>query len=297
MNKKLLLFSLFFITLSLSLKAQNFNLSKSNGWDWDDDWWHWKGGDPFIEVNWGLSKPDHQKLFSKLSNVGLLEIKLGFASYDEPYEEGIQYFEEKYSFLSQLSTKIRSEKRKYDELPFEILRFGFGKRNGYGYNFDNIKINPYVQSAITWSKLEMKDYPVSILPFIGAQNAIDDTEILKRYDGNFRFGTLTEGGLNFSFGMVSLSAGYEAAVIFPRYVFWKHLGSYAIEMAGLNALDKFIDEVIDASPIAGPIVNFLLKNGYNYAFYSLKKEKMNWPFNTETPLTYETIKFGVTFTF
>lgn len=297
MIKKIFLFVFAFITISVTISAQNIKFSKSSGWDWDDEWWYWKAGQPFIEVNWGFGKPDHQKLLSKLSDVGLAEIKLGFANDDEPYDGGVHYFEQKYVFLSQVATKLQSENRKFNELPSEMLRFGFGKKDGYGYSFDNIKIKPYVQSAIVWSRLEMKDYPVSIFPFIGIQNAIDDTEILKRYDKNFRFGTLNEGGINFSFGMVSLNAGYEASVVFPRYVFWKHVGSYAIEMAGLRALDKFIDEVIDASPIAGPIVNFLLKNGYNYAFYSLKKEKMNWPFNTESPLTFETIKFGVTFTF
>jgi len=297
MTKKIILFVFTFITLSVSINAQNIKFSKSSGWDWDDEWWHWKAGQPFIEVNWGFGKPDHQKLFSKLSDVGLAEIKIGFESDEETYDEGIHFFEQKYTFLSQVATKLQSEKRKFTELPSEMLRFGFGKRDGYGYGFNNIKIRPYVQSAIVWSKLQMKDYPVSIMQFIGTSNAIDDTEILKRYDNNFRFGTVNEGGINFNFGMISLNAGYEAAVIFPRYVFWKHIGSYAIEMAGLRALDKFIDEVIDTSPVAGPIVNFLLKNGYNYAFYSLKKEKMNWPFNTETPLTYETFKFGVTFTF
>lgn len=297
MIKKIILWSFVFITFSISIHAQSSKSDKLTEWDWDDEWWHWKTGQPFIEVNWGMGKPEHQKLFSKLTEVGLAEIKLGFAYFDEPYDEGIQYFEMKYTFLSQIATKLQSDKRKLSELPSEMLRFGFGKREGYGYNFDNIKIFPYLQSTFAWSKLEMKDYPVSILPAIGIQNAIDDTEILKRYDNNFRFGTTTEGGINFGFGMFSLNAGYEATVVFPRYVFWKHLGSYAIEMAGLKALDKFIDEVIDASPLAGPIVNFLLKNGYNYAFYSLKKDKMNWPFDSETPLTYETLKFGITFTF
>jgi hypothetical protein len=40
-----------------------------------------------------------------------------------------------------------------------------------------------------------------------------------------------------------------------------------------------------------------LKGAYQYAFYTLTKDKMNWPFNTESPLTYENFKFGVTLTF
>lgn len=295
MIKRIFLFV--FIILSVSVNAQSLKISKSSGWDWNDNFWHWKSGEPFIEINWGFGKPDHQKMFSKFSDVGIAEIKLGFANNDESYDEGVQYFEQKYAFISQIAAKLQSGKRKFDELSSDMIRFGFGKKDGYGYTFGNISISPYVQSAIAWSKLGMKDYPVSIVPFIGADRASNDTEILKRYDNNFRFGTLNEGGVSFSLRIISLNAGYEAAVIFPRYVFWKHVGSYAIEMAGLRALDRFIDEVIDASPLAGPIVNFLLKNGYNYIFYSLKKENMNWPFNTETPLTYETIKFGITFTF
>lgn len=298
MFKRFLTILFLMISISLSLTAQNYKELKNDDWDWDDGFWHWKGGNPFIETTWGLGKPMHDKLFSKFSSVGLAEIKLGFISFDEFLDdEGIIQFDERYAFLSQFSTKLRSEKRRYDELPSEMLRFGFGRREGYGYDFGNIKILPYTQSAVMWSKLEMKDYPVSIFPVVGLQNALDDTEILKRFDGNFRFGTLAEGGLRFNLGMISFNAGYEAAIVFPRYLFWKHIGSYAIEMAGLRALDRFIDEVIDASPAAAPIVNFLLKNGYNYAFYTLKKEKMNWPFNTEAPLTYETFKIGVTFTF
>jgi len=202
----------------------------------------------------------------------------------------------RFSFISKLATKFQSEK-KAAFLSSELLRFGFGKRNGYGYDFENVRILPYTQNGIVWSKLQMKDFPTAIFPGITNDNAKDDTEILKRYDGSFRFGTLAEGGIQLEVGSVSLNVGYEATVVFPRHMVWKHLGSYAIEMIGLNALDRFIDEVLDSSPAAGPIVNFLLKSGFTYAFYTLKKEKMNWPFKTETPLTYEMMKFGVTFTF
>ena len=70
----------------------------------------------------------------------------------------------------------------------------------------------------------------------------------------------------------------------------------AIEWIGVGAVEIFTKEVLESSPAAGPIVSFVLKNGLSYAFYTFKKQKMNWPFNTETPLTYETLKLGVTFT-
>ena len=125
-----------------------------------------------------------------------------------------------------------------------------------------------------------------------------DKKILDRYDGAFRFGTASEGGVRIEIAnTVSLDAGFEASVIFPRHLFWKQLISFAIESGGQGAVDFFVDEVMDNSPAAGPIVNFVLKNALSYGFYLLKKDSMNWPFETEKPLTYETFKMGVSFTF
>jgi hypothetical protein len=149
----------------------------------------------------------------------------------------------------------------------------------------------------------MENYPsgygiTPTLDFIPRPNGFNDREILNRYDKEFRFGTLVEGGVRFEAGQaVSLNVGYEAAVIFPRHLFWKHLGSFVIEESGKGALEYFIERVMDSSPAAAPIINVILKSAYSYAFYALKKDNMNWPFNTETPLTYETFKFGVTFVF
>jgi len=95
----------------------------------------------------------------------------------------------------------------------------------------------------------------------------------------------------------ALDGGYEISSVFPRHLFWKHLGSFVIEQVGVGLLEQFIDEVMYSSPAAGPVVNFLLKNGFLFAFSQLKKEKMNWPFDSTSPLTHENFKFGVQFTF
>ena len=80
-------------------------------------------------------------------------------------------------------------------------------------------------------------------------------------------------------------------------MFWKQTGSFFIEGMGVVAIDYFVEEISNSSPVAGPIVNFILKNGFSYAYYQLKRNKMNWPFESETPLTYEAVKIGLKFTF
>ena len=148
----------------------------------------------------------------------------------------------------------------------------------------------------------MINYPaqfyLQINPPMSLDDAFNDTEILNRFHDAYRFGTVNEGGIKFDIAStVSFNVSYEAAVIFPRHLVWKHLGSMIIEESAKHFLGNFIDEVSDSSPYATPIVDFLLNNGLSYAFFTLKKDKMNWPFETEAPLTYETIKFGITVTF
>jgi hypothetical protein len=94
-----------------------------------------------------------------------------------------------------------------------------------------------------------------------------------------------------------LDAGYERSIVFQRHLFWKWAGSAVMETAAQGLLDGFINKIFCSSPAAGPIVNFVLKNALAYGIYELRKDKMNWPFNSEAPFTYDQFKFGMTFVF
>jgi hypothetical protein len=170
-----------------------------------------------------------------------------------------------------------------------ITRFGFGNRLGYGYKLGPIELLPFFQSSLLWTKI--KSDTVNSL----SQN---DKDILARYENVFRFGMQTEGGIQIqlleSIGLVS---SYEFAVIYPRHLFMEWLGSYIIIQAGLGMVSAFAEDIMKSSPVFGPIFYFVLKNGLAYAFYQGVKEKMNWPFNSETPMTMENIKLGISITF
>jgi hypothetical protein len=295
---------------SINLFAQNEKDSTDEKWDnnkwydWDNyEWLGWDFyGKPFIEVNYGFGTPKHDKLVSKFANVGLAEIKLGYATQESYYSDKIIEFRDKYSFVSKFSADLKSSSVTIGEMKSDLWRFGFAKRSGYGYRINSLSILLYHGSGFAWSKLDMIDYPAKTYllttPQMSIEDARRDTDILNRFHDSFRFGTLSEGGLRIEVAsFASMDFGYEAAVIFPRHLFWKHIGSLLIEESASGVLNHFIDEVADSSPYAAPVVNFLLKNGLSYAFYSLQKANMNWPFSTETPLTYETLKIGVTFTF
>ncbi len=304
-NLLLLTASIFFIA-QLNLLAQDEKDTTLNRWydDWEDfEWFDWEiRGKPFIEANYGIGKAFHKKMYYDFAKAGLAEIKMGYASREDFFDEKVIEFSEKFFFASKIGSDLQSSTKQWKELRSDMWRFGFSKRNGYGYKTGAFYILPYYSSGFQWTRLDMKDYPPSAFlltdPPIVVTGARTDTEILNRFNKSFRFGTLSEGGIRFDIAsQVSFNAGYETAVVFPRHLFWKHIGSMVIEGAVFGMLDRFIDEIADSSPYASPLVNCLLKNGLSYALYTLKKEKMNWPFNTEAPLTYEMLKFGVTFTF
>ena len=315
MKKLFLLLAVLVLIVNVAVYAQdsdstendNSNCHNWHSWhNWNNWGNHWSPfndqGDPFIEVHYGLSTPKQTNIFSKFANVAFAEIKLGYSNIDSVYDPNIIELKDRYVFASRISSYLKSGSHNFDEMMSDMWRFGIGWRSGYGYKFGAITITPYHSSGFAWSRVEMETSPGDFWqltnPPIPYDKAVNDINILNRYQDSFRFGTVWEGGISLTIlNAVSINSGYEAAVIFPRYMFWNHAGSFIIEEGGLGLLDKFIDEIADRSPIAAPIVNFLLKNGYSYAFYTLKKSRMNWPFETEAPMTYETFKFGLTFTF
>ncbi len=280
---------------------------KEHHWKWFEwnkhEWFKWRfHGKPFMELNYGLGIPKHDKLVSKFADVGMLELKLGYVTKEKFYEDDLIDFKEKYVFVSKIGSQLKKQDIALGNMETNLWRIGFAQRSGYGYDFDDIKILPYHETGFAWSRLDVQTYPaqfyLAVNPPLSLDDARNDTDILNRFHDANRFGTVWEGGARVEFVRhFSVNAGYEAAVIFPRHMFWKHAGSFIIEEVGLHLLDQFIDEVANSSPYAAPVINFILKNGFSYAFYTLKKEKMNWPFDTEAPLTYETFKLGVTFTF
>jgi hypothetical protein len=97
--------------------------------------------------------------------------------------------------------------------------------------------------------------------------------------------------------MLSLDVAYERSIIFERHLFMKWVGSGLIEAISQGLLDTFIGRIAKSSPAALPIINVLLKGALAYGLYELRQEKMNWPFPSAPPLSYDQWKVGLTFNF
>lgn len=328
MIKKILLLTFFTAAiLSSSLFAQEkdstyssdstYTSSSSNedddsdcdsGWasdwgDWSNKWnnhrWHSFSfhGKPTLEATYGVSKIGIKSLGKSFANTGSAEIKVSYSSLHKRTDYISQY-QNNFAFLSNNSMDLTSDKSNANDLTSETWRFGLGWQSGYAYQFGNAAIIPYNSNAFVWTRIKYtgNSNPVEN-PGLYNLSAVD-AQMLKEFNETIRFGQLSEGGIKLQVvPILTLNAGYERAIVFPRHMFWKHAGSLILEGIGQGAIDTFVHEVLDSSPAAAPIVNFLLKNGFSYAFYQLRKEKMNWPFDTAEPLTYDTWKIGMTFTF
>ncbi len=255
------------------------------------DWaWHGKFY-PFVEATAGLAPLKHEKFEGVLPENGLAEIKLGYAQIQE-YESIVWELDERFVFGTSMSEDVAGFLSPASgDFKAKVTRFGFGNRIGYGYHLGPIEILPFFQSGLVWTNIKTDTSTGSGL----SQN---DRDILNRYEGVYRFGMHSEGGVKVQlFKSLGLVGSYELAVIYPRHIFMEWLGSYIIIQTGMGMISVFADDIIKSSPLFGPIFYFVLKNGLAYAFYQGVKEKMNWPFTSETPMTMENIKVGISFTF
>lgn len=243
---------------------------------------------PFVEFLYGIDWPKHKNMEAEFPSIGALEIKAGYLSV-EVLEYGIVELDDRFIHGTWYADDLGGGSGGTAGLSGSLGRFGFGSRKGYGYDLKSAAIVPYFTSSLSWTELST-DRPGTL--------GETDQEILNRYEGTFRFGPSAEAGIRFNFGPTfSLMGGYEVNIVYPRVVFWEWLGSYSLAAVANGIVMWFGEDIMEASPVVGPIVFFVVRGAVVWGIYQLWREEMNWPFHSETPLTHETAKFGINFTF
>jgi hypothetical protein len=242
---------------------------------------------PFMEFSYGSDWLRHKRLEAEFPSAGALELKAGYLSVEVLLDDVVE-LDDRFIHGAWYNTDLGSTSDGSAGMTGSLGRFGLGTRHGFGYDLKNAAVVPYLLTTMSWTELST-DRP----PTLGQT----DTDILNRYEGTFRFGHSAENGVRVNIGRTfSLLAGYEVAVVYPRFVFWEWLGSYAIAGAAHGVVVWFGRGILEESPVIGPILIFVSRAALTWGIYQLWREEMNWPFNSETPLTHETFKFGVNFT-
>jgi hypothetical protein len=253
-------------------------------------WFHFRRN-PSLSVVFGGMTQSVSGGASVLAPLGMAELKLGGVHEDPIGSPGMVDFRYDYITVANISDALGRSVRA-GEVGSDIWRFGAAWARGYGYQFADSGESPalilYKCDGLMWSHIDMH----------GNLAALPDGSLLGQFEDGIRFGTATEAGIRLRIApLLIIDTGFERSIIFRRHVFWPWIGSVAVEGAGQWLLDRFVDRIMDSSPEAVPVVNFVLKNSLAFAFSQLRRQKMNAPFASEPPLFSEGLKIGITMVF
>ena len=163
--------------------------------------------------------------------------------------------------------------------------------DGAGYKFDdNFSLKLLTGNNIAWYWLGF-----SYVDYEPTEEFNTKYADIEHFDGSsVRFGNKyrSEVSLQFFRG-VSICAEANRMIIFPRTLFWKYLGSEVIFSIGGLLLGNFTDKIKTSNPYLYPVVDFLLRTGLNFGITELQKNKMNFPFNTASPIMIEQYRVGL----
>jgi len=252
--------------------------------------WAWQGEfHPYIEAYYGTGVPHHRKFDTTFAPTGSVEFRIGYGETKE-VKPLIVSVDERFIFGGYASDKfLKITEAEPGEVETEMWRFGFGNRLGFGYQIGPIGLIPYNQSTFTWTKVKSKRYE-------GLSE--NDNEILDRYEGEVRFGNSFEAGAKFQlFHFLAVTGSFEGNIIYPRHLFAKWAASYGIVSIASHLVSVFSEDIVYSAPVIGPLMYFVLKNAISFGYYYMAKDSMNWPIDTETPLTYDTFRISAALEF
>jgi hypothetical protein len=290
-------FTIIMLAFLLVFLSKGYSQNDDSGL-WDEYWEPdsvaaLSSSQPTIDILYGFGKPSFKEgvLTKSFASVNTAELKLGFTrKRTELFRQNAMAYKFTYFLISNLSTEWVSKASIGNNFNSDSWRLGFGLSHGYGYNFgETSDLILYNSGNVFWSKYHFKDH-LDSMQDIATLKTIDD--------GSFRFGQSFEAGIKGEiFSPLSLNVAYERVIIYPRFMTWYWCGSEIMRGCGTALVEYFTHKVIRASTGAGPIVNFILINLYDYGAYELKKKYMDWPYMTAPPLMYDNFKFGLTFAF
>jgi hypothetical protein len=153
--------------------------------------------------------------------------------------------------------------------------YGWGKL-GYNFDLDPLQIDPETNLPI----------PPNYTRYNDLQNTYREDN---RYAEYFRAFTKIQFG-----EIISLDAGFERTIIFPRWLVFHQMVSGLTEGVAAGLTNQIIKRIKKKNENLVPILYFVMKNAVNFGFYQLRKDRMNWPINSAPALLIDTYKVGIT---
>jgi len=183
-----------------------------------------------------------------------------------------------------------------------VFVFGPIDLKGEGYKFaQNFNLKLLTGNNISWYWIACTevDYKEAIINNENNEETIINNKAdINCFGSSVRFGKKYHSEIALQVTKnVSICGEARRLVIFPRTLFWKWASSDIIFGIGGLVLKNFTNSIKRSSPYMYPAIDFILRTGLNYGITELQKKKMNWPFNTVSPLMIEQYRVGLQFEF
>ncbi len=251
---------------------------------------------PVLEVSVSDANFNNNNLASPFnfnSNLSF-QINLGYKTFVKTHPA--QKYFIKFLSLAYSSDKFINNDNRGGNIANELWEIIASSEIGYRYGTGLLGLSPYYSSGYS---LYNFSYSFStVCPTLYGIQCVTNSETLNRFTNGIHFGKSFEQGIKIDFGKkLAIKAGFSEQLFFARFMTWKFLGSELLYGIGRVALDKFNRNIIQNSPKVGAIIDVALVSGLNYLVYYFQKSNMNWPFNSEAPISYERFKLGISLTF
>lgn len=247
------------------------------------DWLTMGNFRPYIEAGYGAAILDQKLFAAELPTLGVAELRFGYREM-KPYK----------SWGYKLDDRSLSGSYGTTQMPFgksgsgegeKYWRVAAARKDGYGYDIAIAKFILHHGYSFSLTGLSAGSYGTI---------STADSAIMQRYDGRTNFSLSTEPGITAEvLGFLSVSAGYEATVVYPRVVFPQWFVSYLLASSSIVLVSGFADDIVNLSPVLGPALYFVLRNAVALAFAYAWRSDMNWPFPSETPFMTHLVKLNV----
>jgi hypothetical protein len=280
-------FQLFLIFISLSVLVSTAT-AQSSGPRTDESsgalgWL--TGGDfkPYIEAGYGVGLAD-QKLFTgDFPQFGIAEARLGYREM-KPYKGWGYKLDDRALFGSYGTTDMTFGDPGSAGNGAKLWKAGVGRREGYGYQIAFMKLILHHAYTFNFTGLTANSY---------AGLSSGDSSIVARYSGHSSFSLSTEPGVTMEmFGFLRVTGGLDVAVVYPRVVFPQWITTYLLASSSIALISGFAEDIVNVSPVFGPLLYFILRNGVAMAWAFAWSSDMNWPFPSETPVMLKTVRLS-----
>lgn len=244
---------------------------------------------PTVDFSIGYSQADFSDMTisTEITPIYSMELKYGFTRFYPVGDlDNVFYYASETVSIGDYTSHLKPRSIVNKGITTDNWRFGFGYKNGYGFQFDDKKMIFYHGSNLNWSNIDVE-----------LDKELITSNVLTQVDETTRFGNSFEIGMKMQLSKtVNIDLCHESTLVFPDFPFGKWALCSFSELAVQRTIDFFGDKILTANQKYYPIVNALAKYGVSYLFNRFKRSDI-FSNGNDKWFAYTSFKIGFTFIF